>query len=181
MGGAVTVRRATAADADAIARVHVTAWQVGYRGLVDDAYLDGLDIAEWAARTRMHLATPGQAKEWLVAEASGQIIGFTSYGPYRTARAPDQPGSPADGEVHAIYLCPDHWGTGAGRALMDAAVDRLTTRGLTPVRLWTPTENTRARRFYERYGFTADAEGEFRLPYSDGEIILPIVRYTRCR
>jgi hypothetical protein len=36
------LRRAEPADAMEVARVHVRSWQVAYRGLLPDAYLDGL-------------------------------------------------------------------------------------------------------------------------------------------
>lgn len=176
MDGTVTLRTATGTDADAIARVHVASWQFGYRGLVDDAYLDSIDMSDWAARTRSQLNAPDQPKEWLVTEIPGQVIGFVSFGPYRAGR--DVADSSTDGEIHAIYVHPDRWGSGVGRIMLAAAVQRLTTRGLTPIRLWTLAGNTRTRRFYERYGFTTDAEGTFRLPHGDGEITLPTVRYT---
>jgi GNAT superfamily N-acetyltransferase len=43
---ALTIRRATAADARAIAGVHVASWRVGYRGLVSQQKLDRLDVDE---------------------------------------------------------------------------------------------------------------------------------------
>jgi len=38
--------RAGRADAAAIARIQVRAWQDGYRGIVSDAFLDGLSVGE---------------------------------------------------------------------------------------------------------------------------------------
>ena len=38
----ITIRPATAADAAQIARVRVDCWRSTYRGLVPDAYLDGM-------------------------------------------------------------------------------------------------------------------------------------------
>lgn len=178
MNTPVTIRPATRADADAIARVHVTAWQVGYRGLIDDGYLDSLDVAEWADQNRTHMTSREHAKEWLVAEGSGEIFGFTSYGQYRTGRHGDKSGSTADGEVHAMYVHPDHWGAGTGRKLLSAAVGDLSARGCDPIRLWTPTGNARARRFYERYGFATDAEGVLHLQHHGTTIALPTVRYA---
>lgn len=40
------VRAARTDDALAVAGVHVRSWQVGYRGLLPDAYLDGLRAEE---------------------------------------------------------------------------------------------------------------------------------------
>jgi len=39
-----SLRRATGADAPAVAAVHIHAWQVAYRNIVPDAHLDGLDV-----------------------------------------------------------------------------------------------------------------------------------------
>ncbi len=39
---AIDIRRATAQDAAAIARVRIDAWRVTYRGMIPDAYLDGM-------------------------------------------------------------------------------------------------------------------------------------------
>ena len=36
----------------AVARVHVRSWQVGYRGLLPDAYLDGLRAEERRSEER---------------------------------------------------------------------------------------------------------------------------------
>lgn len=46
----VKVRAALPADAFAVAEVHVRSWQLGYRGLLPDAYLDALRPADRAAR-----------------------------------------------------------------------------------------------------------------------------------
>jgi RimJ/RimL family protein N-acetyltransferase len=58
--------------------------------------------------------------------------------------------------VYAIYVDPDRWSTGTGRALMDTAVAHLHDAGFVEIRLWVLDDNPRARRFYERAGFRAD-------------------------
>jgi GNAT superfamily N-acetyltransferase len=78
--------------------------------------------------------------------------------------------------VYAIYVDPEHWSTGAGRALMTAALDYLTASGPRPVRLWALDGNERARRFYERCGFVADgAVGSH--PVRD-ELEVPTIRFS---
>jgi len=45
---AATIRRATPADARAIAQVRVDAWRVTYRGMIPDAYLDAMTVDDSA-------------------------------------------------------------------------------------------------------------------------------------
>jgi hypothetical protein len=40
------IRRASQSDARAIAEVHVASWRETYRGIVPDAFLDALSVAE---------------------------------------------------------------------------------------------------------------------------------------
>lgn len=46
----VRLRRAEPTDNDAVATVHVRSWQAAYRGLLPDAYLDGLNASDRADR-----------------------------------------------------------------------------------------------------------------------------------
>ena len=58
--------------------------------------------------------------------------------------------------MYTLYVTPEHWSTGTGRALTDAALDGLRTAGYRRVVLWTLTANARARRFYAKAGFAPD-------------------------
>jgi hypothetical protein len=44
----IQLRRATPEDAAALAAVEVSCWRAAYRGLIPDAYLDGLSEAKKA-------------------------------------------------------------------------------------------------------------------------------------
>lgn len=137
------VRRAAPEDARAIAKVRVDTWRAAYVGVMPQAVLDGLDVDVDTRRWRRWLSREGTV---FVAEREGRVVGFVSAGPCRHEEGA--------GEIYGIYVHPDAWGTGAGRALMDAAVDSLTARWTEAV-LWVAEENPRARRFYERYGWIA--------------------------
>lgn len=41
------LRRAERKDAAAISRVHAVSWKSGYRGMIDQEYLDGLREDHW--------------------------------------------------------------------------------------------------------------------------------------
>ncbi|GLZ34424.1 N-acetyltransferase [Lentzea sp. NBRC 105346] len=155
----MSVRRASVEDADGIARVHVTTWQVAYRGVIADEYLDALDSGERAVAWRERL-TAGVGTVFVAVEEES-VVGFIAVGP-----SPDEDCL----QLFAIYVLPSHWGSGAAAELLDAAVDsRMTV-------LWTLADNPRARRFYERHGFAFDG-GTQNLEFGGREV--PVVRYRR--
>jgi GNAT superfamily N-acetyltransferase len=147
----VTVRPATLPDAPAMGRVHVRAWQAAYRGQMPDDYLHGLRPEDRAAHWEGALRREDLRGAILVAERAGEVIGFAVAGPSR-----DPEGA---GELYAINLDPAHWGTGAGRALLQAAQAELARPGFDETVLWVLEGNARARRFYEIAGWIADGPG----------------------
>jgi GNAT superfamily N-acetyltransferase len=83
----------------------------------------------------------------LVAERDGAIVGVATC--VREG---------ATGELRSLYVVPEAWGTGVARRLMEAALDALRERGASEATLWVVDANARARRFYEREGWTPDCE-----------------------
>jgi ribosomal protein S18 acetylase RimI-like enzyme len=144
----VTVRPATVADAPAMGRLVVRAWQAAYRGQMPDDYLDGLRAEDRAAYWDGVLRREGRRGAVLVAERAGEVAGFAASGPSR-----DPEGA---GELYAINVDPAHWGTGTGRALLEATQAELGRMGFAESVLWVLPGNARARRFYELAGWTAD-------------------------
>ena len=167
------VRPARAEDAGQIALVHVRSWQAAYSGLLPQAYLDGLDIAQRTARWEQNLAHLEAPRSGvLVADEGGSLLGFVSWFPSRDADA----ASDQVAEIGAIYLLPAAWGTGTGRRLMAAALGGLASAGYRQVTLWVLESNARARRFYDAGGWSAD--GTAKLDESLG-FPLAEVRYRR--
>lgn len=148
------VRPATPADADGIGLVHARSWQAAYRGLLPREYLDRIDPAQRADRWRRVLTGDGADRDGvLVAGApDGPVTGFVSFGATRDGDLDAR----VTGEVYALYAAPDAWGTGTGRALMDAAVTELARLGYADAALWVLDSNDRARRFYSAASWAPD-------------------------
>jgi len=170
-----TVRPATPDDADAIADVHIRVWQWAYESLMPADYLArrAENRTERVRRWREYLGESANSV-FVVLDADNQVAGFVNFGVYREGQDDSRPVDGV-GEVIAINVIQEVAGTGAGLALMDAAVGRLRGRGLSPIRLWVLEDNARARRFYERYGFVLDGE---RSTITAGTAELAEVRYT---
>jgi GNAT superfamily N-acetyltransferase len=143
----VRIRVATAADAHAIETIRVRGWRSAYRHVFPPADLDAfpIDPSRWRAR----LETPPPGWTTFVAETHTGVVGFASVGPSR-----DEEGV---GELYAIYVDPDAWSTGTGRALIERAEEQLRAE-YPSATLWVLEDNPRARAFYERAGWAADGD-----------------------
>lgn len=123
----------------------VETWRAAYVGVMPQETLDALDVDQRTEVWSRWIGADWSAQ--FLAERDGKAVGFVSAGPAR-----EEEGT---GEIYAIYVRPQAWGTGSGRALMDAAVSWLSERWNEAV-LWVAEENPRARRFYERYGWMSE-------------------------
>ena len=163
------VRPVVAADAERLGAVHVRAWQAAYRGLMPDAYLDALSVAERAQQWRTALVSPaGQRTTRLVSEdEAGCVVAFTGAGPAPGARC---------GEIYVLNVDPSAWGHGHGRALLGAATEHLAREGFDRAVLWVHPGNSRARRFYEAAGWATDGTQQTTKVFG---IEVPELRYLR--
>ena len=121
--------------------VHWRSWHEAYRDIVDPEYLCKLTLAkceEIAFRWRENI---------LVALDGGKVVGFAGYGKTADDDLPDA------GELFALYVLSEYYGTGLSRRLTDAALALI---GQSKLALWVLKDNPRAIRFYEKYGFRAD-------------------------
>lgn len=166
MTEAPVVRRADVGDAARIGEIHVRSWQVAYAGILPEAFLTGLAIERRVTFWRDAIEAGGTV--WVV-EHGGAVAGFASIGPARDDELPA-----AAGEIYAIYLDPDLWGSGLGRVLFAAAVEDLRRGGSAPLILWVLTDNERGRRFYEAAGWHLDGA---RRPIEIGSTTVEEVRY----
>ena len=120
------LRQALRADVTGIQRVrHAVRENVLTSGVITDA-----DVVDYLERF---------GRGWVVVGEGGEVLGFAI-------------GDARDGNIWALFVDPAHEGKGYGRALHDAMVAWLRSRGLP--RLWLSTEpGTRAERFYRRAGW----------------------------
>ncbi|MFZ3569062.1 GNAT family N-acetyltransferase [Streptomyces sp. BH097] len=162
----IEVRAMDLGDVDAVSALRVSGWRAAYADLVPRSYLDAMSAEQDAARRRGRFLSPANRTDNLVATDADTVIGWAALGPLP---------EPAAAELHALYVLPERIGSGVGRLLLDAVRSRSTTHGFHRLTLWVLAANTRARRFYERAGFTPD--GAERTETYDG-VPLRDVRYV---
>ena len=175
------IRSASPADAAQIAAVRRASWLAAYQGIISRQVIDRVTAPDGGARIRQSFRTrpwqrmiaavsvprpqapsraPGQAG---AQEPEHAIVGYASFGPELDVLEAPWPHplttAGAEGqaaELYALYVHPDWWSTGTGRALMDRCLARVCAAGYTSIMLWVLQDNARARRFYGRAGFAAD-------------------------
>jgi len=143
------IRPAAPEDALPVARVHVRSWQAAYRTLLPDDYLDHLRPEDRAQKYDFSgLAT---AKPYtIVAVEDGVIRGFATTAPSGDHDLSDY------AELCALYVDPERWGCGVGKALMSVAREHLSQSGFRNALLWVLVGNVRAERFYRLDGWMPD-------------------------
>jgi ribosomal protein S18 acetylase RimI-like enzyme len=149
MSEAFAIRRAQAADAEALGRIYVEAWRETYAGTLPDKVLIGMSARRQATRWGRHIAKLRADEIILIALLDGQPVGFGSAGLSRAGGG--------EGEIYTLYVDPNYQGRGVGRLLMDALLEALKDKGCESAMLWVVAANP-SRFFYEAMGGRRVAE-----------------------
>ena len=168
MTDAITIRRATPADAEALARGAVDALDdypgfapAGWARPTYEQELDGL--AELLADPDYHC---------FAALAGAALVGQVVVLPAAHTKVPVE--DPGLAHLRNLFVDRSQWGSGLATTLLRTAEDDARTSGFGAVRLFVAEHQARARRFYEREGWHAVTE-----PYFDPIPGLPMVEYRR--
>jgi GNAT superfamily N-acetyltransferase len=143
----IAIRRATPDDAPAIARVRIDCWRQTYRGLIPDAYLDGMDVDDSIALWERVLtaADAGRANVF-VADNGGDVVGFAA------GHGLAEPRHGLDAELTAVYIRREFQRGGIGRRLVAAVAGAQRDCGAHGLIVWVIAGNKNARAFYEQLG-----------------------------
>ena len=165
----LTIRRARPADAEAMDALAIA----GIATYRDFAPVGWEPPAAGEATERTRALLEGDDAFALVAEdADGEQAGHVMTVPAALARVPSD--DPRLAHLGQLFLRADQWGTGLAADLLHRALADAARRGFTSIRLFSAAGQARARRFYEREGFTTAGP-----PHFDGDIGLDIVEYRR--
>lgn len=144
----IAYREARVEDAAGIALVDVVSQQIGYRGFLPAAHLDGMSIGEQQQRWQGALESDVTDRTVVAVDNTNKkVIGFV-----RAGKTKDS----AIGGVTHLFVLPEYWAIGVGQALMSKAIEVMRDFGMNSARLYVYRENTRGRRFYDRQGWKPD-------------------------
>ena len=129
------------------AYVHWQSWHEAYPDIVSREYLEKMTLEKCE---QMAFTWP---RNTFIALDDGRVVGFVCWG-----SAGEE--FPETGEIIAIYILAEYYGTGLGLRLMEAGLEQL--KEYSQVCLWVLKDNPRAVRFYQKCGFAADGEEKYR-------------------
>jgi GNAT superfamily N-acetyltransferase len=133
------------ADAEALARLHVESWRETYRGLLPDAFLDGMSVEAHGRRWASALASPAPGETTLALAGPARLVGYASGGPSRRG----------GWEIATLYLLRLAQGQGQGRRLVSALARVFADQGGGGLTISALRDNVAARTFYARLGGVA--------------------------
>jgi ribosomal protein S18 acetylase RimI-like enzyme len=148
------------------------------RLLIRSATAADLPSMEWDGEYRRYRRVYEQALEdarqgrrlILLAEVEGQVVGQIIVQLGTSHPSLDDGGGTA--YLHALRVRPEHRGQGVGRSLIERAEDQLRQRGFRKAAIAAAKDNPRARRLYERLGYSmvADDPGEWSFVDDEGRV-----------
>lgn len=154
----VGLRPARAEDALVVARIWAQGWRDGHLGNVPDALLEVRTPESFRTRAAQRVT------DTTVAVIDGEVAGFVIV---------------VGDEVEQVYVDGRHRGSGIAGTLL-AEAERLVAADGHPVAwLAVVAGNARARRFYERGGWSDDGPFDYEAEYAGGVIPVPCRRYTK--
>lgn len=149
------VRPATPRDATVVARV-IRRSTASYADFAPAGWHQRTPFREEAEVHEM--LSRGDTHARLATTAADNLaVGFAGWRPATTQGDHPEP-IPGRAHIFAVFVVPDHWGTGLAGHLLDWIVTGMRDSGFETAQLWTPRDNLRARAFYERNGWSTVEE-----------------------
>ena len=119
----ISIRDAKLKDVDRIIDINMRGWQTAYRGIIDDDFLDNMNINEEIEKRKNNIKN---GADIIVAELDNEIVGFCLYRDYIKNQ---EENLVADCEISSLYVKSELKRNGIGKKLMNYVIDDLKSKG----------------------------------------------------
>jgi len=156
----ILIRNIEEKDIKDVVKIQVTSWQNTYKGIIDDDFLDSMDINEITERREKDYHKGG----FIVVIENNEIIGFSRYVDTNqfTPEYDD-----VDCEIIALYVRLDKKHRGIGKRMFNYIVKELKQKDKKRMIIWCLKENYPSRKFYEAMG--GNIKGEHNINFGGKE------------
>jgi ribosomal protein S18 acetylase RimI-like enzyme len=152
------IRPAVVEDAPVVAGIWWDGWRDGHLGNVPDALVAVRTEESFRERASQRVA------DTTVAVVDGAVAGFVMV---------------VGDEVEQVYVSTKNRGSGVAAALFSEAERQVGAAGYQTAWLAVAAGNARARRFYQRQGWTDEGLFDYPAATDEGPIPVPCHRYTK--
>lgn len=118
-----TIRKKQKSDCEGVQKVITLAWQQTYKGIINDEYLNALNLNEKQRIENSINVFDENNNNELVLEIDNKIVGFVKYSESKDGNFLGH------GEINALYLLKEYKGKGYGKLLFDKAKLELKKMG----------------------------------------------------
>ncbi len=143
----VTIRKAVSGDEKVLAFIQTQSWKAAFRDMIPADTLARLTDCQKAEEMYARVLEKPEIRVALES-VDGGPHGIIAWSKNRFDLGDDT------AELICIHSLPNMWGRGFGSAMLERALGEMTRAGFHRVILWVFAENGRARRFYEKHGFS---------------------------
>lgn len=147
------LRRPAPEDAEPLSLFAARIFPLGGRPGADPAHIAAY-VAEHLTPAQLRADMANSHMTLVIAEIGPDIVGYAAL--VRDSRHPQLPAN-CSNEVHKLYVDPAQHGRGIADAFMSALLEEATA----PLWLTVFSENPRAIRFYQRWGFQVAGRQDF--------------------
>lgn len=144
-----TIERTKPGDEEILAYIQTESWKAGFQHILAPEILAKCTGLEKATDMYRRLLEQNIGNGYLL-KVDGEPHGIAWWD---ATREKDMPGY---AELICIHSLPGRWRKGFGSKMMETVLRDIASAGFSRVMLWVFEENTRARQFYEAFGFVAN-------------------------
>lgn len=142
------LRKAVLGDEKTLAFIQVQSWRSAFRDILSSEDLARYTDLEKTQEMYRHVLSHEPVRIWMLS-IDGQPHAIAAWGDNRDGFDSDI------AELICIHSLPGNWRKGYGSCLMRQVLTDIQQAGYTGVVLWVFEQNSRARQFYERHGFSS--------------------------
>ena len=128
-------------DSEEIAKLVIDSWKTAYKGLINQKYLDNLNIEDSKNKWKKQIE---ENNDILIYRENNKILGVIKYG--------ESEGDKEDGEVYILYVKPEEKGNGIGTKLFNTAKQELLKNDYKKMIVWCLDGNKIGEDFYLKSG-----------------------------
>ena len=147
----IQIRTAVPEDVQAVSRIQIESWWSAFADILTEQTLED-HLKEDAIEQMYRHVLADERFHGLLLTLDGQPHAMAFWS---AAREEQTPGL---AELICIHSLKENWGKGYGSQLMERALAEMKAAGYREVLLWVFEQNLRARRFYEKFGFSLSGQ-----------------------